>query len=87
MDNTMAELAERADKPRWVQILSTPASKVGLAVFQNAISVMRGLSVVDDNEAEIREQRLIISFQPSFVSQEPRTSTVSVPANSTHQRP
>lgn len=50
-----------------MQIQVTLAGKVNLADFQNAVPVVRELSVVNDTEADIRGLRLTASSEPSFL--------------------
>lgn len=67
MDSVSVEPAGTPEEPRCVQIQATLAGKVNLADFQNAVPVVRELSVVNDTEAEIRELRLIATSEPSFL--------------------
>ncbi|PCE23198.1 DNA helicase [Paraburkholderia acidicola] len=67
MDSISVEPAGTPEEPRCVQIQATLAGKVNLADFQNAVPVVRELSVVNDTEAEITGLRLIASSEPSFL--------------------
>lgn len=66
MDETIIEPAELPKELRCVRIQSTLAGKVNLADFQNAIPVIRELSVANDTDADIKDVRLTVSSEPSF---------------------
>jgi very-short-patch-repair endonuclease len=66
MDETIVEPAELPEEPRCVRIQSTLAGKVNLADFQNAIPVIRELTVANDTDADIKDLRLTVSSEPSF---------------------
>jgi len=64
---SIVEIGAVTGKPPVVQIQAALANKVNLADFQNAVPVMRELSVINETEADLKEIRLTVSSQPSFL--------------------
>jgi very-short-patch-repair endonuclease len=66
MDQTISEPASTPEERHAVEIQATLTSKVNLADFQNAIPVLRELSVANETESDVKSLRLNVSSEPSF---------------------
>ncbi|HKR47110.1 MAG TPA: DUF3320 domain-containing protein [Paraburkholderia sp.] len=66
MNETNIEPVETPEKLRTVEIQATLATKINLADFQNAVPVVRELSVANDTESDIKQLRLTVVSEPSF---------------------
>lgn len=67
MDTISIEPAEQPEKQSCVQINATLASKVNLADFQNAVPVIRELSLVNETPDDLRSLRLTATSEPPFL--------------------
>lgn len=67
MEENIVESRETPVPPCCVQIQVTLADKVNLADFQNAVPVVRELSVVNETETELKSLRLTVTSEPSFI--------------------
>jgi hypothetical protein len=67
MDGIVEEPAREPEVLRVIEIKVTLASKVNLADFQNAVPVVRELSISNETEADISQLRLTVSSEPAFL--------------------
>lgn len=67
MDTVVVEPVAEPETPRCVLIHTTFAGRVNLADFQNAVPVLRELSIVNETESDFTELRLTVSSEPPFL--------------------
>ena len=67
MDIEAIEPAVQSVEPSRVEIKSTLASKVNLADFQNAVPVIRELSLANDTDNEYKSLKLTVASEPPFL--------------------
>ena len=67
MDTVILEPAVQPEEPCCVEINSTLATKVNLADFQNAVPVIRELSLVNDTKSDYKSLRLTVGSEPPFL--------------------
>ncbi|SAK48708.1 serine/threonine protein kinase [Caballeronia pedi] len=67
MDTVTIEPAVQPDEPCCVEIKTTLATKVNLADFQNAVPVIRELSLVNDTRSDYKSLRLTVGSEPPFL--------------------
>jgi hypothetical protein len=67
MDGVSVKPASTPEGVRCVQIRATPAGKVNLADFQNAVPVARDQSVPNERGTDVEGLRLTASSEPAFL--------------------
>lgn len=67
MDTGVVEPTDESAKPYCVQIQATVAGRVNLADFQNAVPVVRELSIVNETEDAFRDLKLTAISDPPFL--------------------
>ena len=67
MEDIAFESSDLPEQPKVMQIHVTLASKLNLADFQNAVPVMRELSLLNETDAEVKGLRLIVTSEPAFL--------------------
>ncbi|WP_029048778.1 DUF3320 domain-containing protein [Cupriavidus sp. amp6] len=67
MESAVIDPADEPAQPSCVQIKTTIVGKVNLADFQNAVPVIRELSLVNDTQNDFKELRLTASSEPAFL--------------------
>ncbi|MEM5352900.1 DUF4011 domain-containing protein [Paraburkholderia caribensis] len=67
MDTVVIEPVVEPEAPRCVLIHTTVAGRVNLADFQNAVPVLRELSIVNETESDFTELRLTVNSEPPFL--------------------
>ncbi|MDR5750202.1 MULTISPECIES: DUF3320 domain-containing protein [unclassified Caballeronia] len=67
MDTEAVEPVVQSEQPPCVEIKTTLATKVNLADFQNAVPVIRELSLVNDTRSDYKSLRLTVGSEPPFL--------------------
>lgn len=67
MDTGVVEPTDESAKSNCVEIQATVAGRVNLADFQNAVPVLRELSIVNETEDSFRDLKLTVISDPPFL--------------------
>ncbi|WP_204371535.1 hypothetical protein, partial [Burkholderia multivorans] len=67
MDTGVLEPTDESAKSNCVEIQATVAGRVNLADFQNAVPVLRELSIVNGTEDSFRDLKLTAISDPPFL--------------------